>query len=72
MSDATGKLTRWRLRLSELELDVVHRARVKHYAVDALSRLPTSGADETMIDGKTTLLLLKSTQTTALQGDNPT
>lgn len=28
--DATGRLARWQLRLSEFEFDVVHRADIKH------------------------------------------
>lgn len=34
MTDAKGRLSRWRLRLSVLEYDIVHRAGVKHQAAD--------------------------------------
>lgn len=36
LADATEKLARRRLRLSELNYDVVHRAEVKHWAASAL------------------------------------
>lgn len=45
MANATGRLVCWRLRVSEFELDVVHRAVIKHQEVDVFSRLPTSNAD---------------------------
>lgn len=47
MTDATGKLARWRLKLSEFKLGVLHRAGIKHEAADALSRLPATGNNET-------------------------
>lgn len=45
MTDVTGTLAQWRLRLSELELDVVHRAVIKRQAADSLSRLETTDPD---------------------------
>lgn len=36
MADATDKSARWRLRLSELEFDIVHRAGVTHQPADIL------------------------------------
>lgn len=45
MAHATGKLTQWRLRLSELALDVVHRSGMKHQAADALSHLDYTAPD---------------------------
>lgn len=66
MSDATGKMEIWRLRLSELELDVVHRAGVKHQAAEALSRLPFSGDDETTIEDEIPLLWVENTQVMVL------
>lgn len=45
MTEATGKPARWRLRLTEFEIDIVHRAGVKRKAADALSRLNTKGVD---------------------------
>lgn len=48
--DATRKLARWRVRLSEMEFDVFHSAGTKHQATDALSRFPTTGEDGNLID----------------------
>ena len=50
LSDASGRLQRWRLRLQPFEYDIVHRPGVKHQAADALSRLPTTGTDQTDLD----------------------
>lgn len=38
---ATGKLEKWRLRLSEVKVDIFHRAGIKHQDAEALSRLKT-------------------------------
>lgn len=45
LADATCKLACWRLRLSEVEFDAVHRAVVKNQTADALWRFPTIGED---------------------------
>lgn len=42
MSDATGKLARWRLRFSELEFDAVGRTIINPKATDGLYRMETS------------------------------
>lgn len=69
MSDATGKLVRWRLRLSELEFDVLHRARIKHHAADALFRLSTTGTDETKLDDELLVRLFETVfETITVQG----
>lgn len=47
MTAATGMLDRWRLRLLELEFDMVHRLVRNQQAPGALSRLLTAGADTT-------------------------
>lgn len=43
MNDATSKLTRLQIRISELKTNIVHRAAVKHevFATNALSLLKT-------------------------------
>lgn len=43
LTNATGGLTQWSLRLPDFDFDVVHRAGLKHLAADALSRLTTTG-----------------------------
>lgn len=43
--NATGKLARWRLRLSEFEFDVVQRTSIRDQAADTLLRLETGGTD---------------------------
>lgn len=45
MPDPKGMLTRWRLRISELEFYVVHRGGNKQKAADALSRTETTDND---------------------------
>lgn len=70
ISNATGKLETYWLRLSELEFDVVQRAGSKHQAADALSWMPTSGADETTIEDEIPLLFLESHEKSRIQGDN--
>lgn len=39
LSDAFGRLARWRTRLFKLDLDIVHRAGIKLEAADVLSRI---------------------------------
>lgn len=41
LPESTNKFAGWRLRLSELTFDIVHKAGIKREAADALSRLPT-------------------------------
>lgn len=45
MSDTTVRQARWRLRLFEIELEVVYRAVIVHQDAYALSRLPTTQKD---------------------------
>ena len=50
IADVSGRLARWRLRLSEFDFEVVHRPGVKHQAADALSRMQTNGEDASRMD----------------------
>lgn len=45
MSEASGKLVHYRLRLLQFDFDAVHRAGVKRLAGDALLCLETGGVD---------------------------
>ncbi|MGH0053544.1 MAG: Ty3/Gypsy family RNase HI domain-containing protein, partial [Sphaerochaetaceae bacterium] len=48
ITDPSGRLMRWRLRLSEYDFDAQYKKGLKNCQADALSRLPTNG--ETSID----------------------
>ena len=45
LSDPSGRLMRWRLRLSEFDFEIQYRPRSVHQVPDALSRLITPGSD---------------------------
>lgn len=56
VTKATGKMERRWYRLSELELDIVYVADVKHQTVNALPRLNTKAYDRTpLADGASVL-----------------
>lgn len=42
----TGCLARWRLRLLELDFEVVHQPRTHHQAIDVMLRLPKETVGE--------------------------
>lgn len=50
LTDSTGQRARWRVRLSQLELNVVHRAGIKHWAADGLSPLETASKDRNPLE----------------------
>lgn len=56
MTDATGKLARFCLRLSELSFEVVPQADVKHQAADAIFCLPTTGIYEHLLEDNVPVL----------------
>ena len=58
LSDATGRLQRWSLRLQQFEYVINHRPGVQHRAADALSRLATTGLDQTEIDDDLPVLMV--------------
>lgn len=58
--DATSKLAQLHPRLSEKEIDVVHRAGIKHQAADALSYLATTGEDWNSIDDALLVMAVSS------------
>ena len=52
LTDPSGRLTRWRLRLSEFDYEVTYRPGRVHQVPDALSRISTSGTDNSPVDDK--------------------
>lgn len=58
MTDETGKLAHWLLRLSKLEFDAVHRAGIKHQTAEALSRFPTTGNDKMLLNNDVPVLTI--------------
>jgi hypothetical protein len=52
LSDAQGRLARWRLRLSEFTFKVEYHASVAHHAADAMSRLPHQAVPSDPIEEK--------------------
>ena len=50
LTNATGQLMRWRLRIREFDFETEHRPRLKHLAHDALSRVDSNGHDTTTLD----------------------
>ena len=49
-TDVSGRLARWRLRLSEFSFSVEYKKGLKNTIADAMSRLATTGLDDTPID----------------------
>lgn len=49
LSDGTDRLARWNLRPSEFDFDVVHRAGIKHQAVNEISCVRTTVEDQTYL-----------------------
>lgn len=49
IADAANRVGRSRLRLFELELELVRRVGIIHQAADVLSRLKTIGADASFV-----------------------
>lgn len=61
LADATGRLARWRLRLSEFDVDVRHRAGIKHQAADVHSRLTNTEKDQASIKDNSPIAVLETT-----------
>lgn len=64
LSNASGALARWCVRLSELNCDIAHRACVQHKAANALSRLSTDGEGKTSVEDYLSVCSVKKTQVT--------
>ena len=58
IDDPTGRLIRWRLRLSEFDYTIAYRPGRVHQVSDALSRIPTEGVDTQPLDDDIPCLLV--------------
>ena len=58
LSDAQGRLARWRLRLAEFDFKVEYHPGSAHHAADALSRLPHQPVPAQPIDLEIPVLAL--------------
>jgi hypothetical protein len=72
LSDAQGRLERWRLRLSEFTFKVEYHPGAAHHAADALSRLPHQAVPPEPIEDEIPVRSI-SAQTTrnSITQDNP-
>lgn len=70
---ASDKLSRCRERYLEFEFDIVHSAGIKHEAADAISSLPTDGADNIKLNDDILVLAIttKTTKTTNTDKSKP-
>lgn len=57
-ADPTRKLTRCRLRLWELEFDIVYPASIKHRGADVLSHCKAKVESRTPLDGNVSVLII--------------
>lgn len=61
-TDVTEELARWRLKLSEPDFEVVHRACVKRQVVETILRLPTFGMGEYLLEDDVSVLVVIKAQ----------
>ena len=50
LTDVTGRLARWRLRLLEFDISVEYKKGIKNKLADAISRIPTEGETDVSAD----------------------
>lgn len=58
LTDTTGRLARWRLRLPRFSFDVIHRTEVKHQTANVFSRLLATGNGNTPLEDDLLLLAI--------------
>lgn len=63
-------LTRWKLRIRQLYLEVIYRRGVKKPAPDGLFRLDTGGKDETKLDDDISVMTLSKVDSKAFATSN--
>lgn len=62
MADATGKVVRWRRRLSEFDFQVFQRTGIRHHAADIISRLSSIRMDESLLEEDVPVLTITDTK----------
>ena len=70
VNDPSGRLMRWRLRLSEFDFDVEHKKGKANTQADALSRLTTLGETALDVDDEIPCFLLDMTHDTAASAND--
>ena len=70
-TDGTGRLMRWRLRLSEFDFEVKYKKGSTNSVADCLSRLSTRGETVTEIDDEIPCFVLDEEQEQESDGDPP-
>lgn len=66
LTDVSGRLARFRLRLSKLDFEVQYRPSVKHQLAAGMSRLRTDGNDSGKLDDAVICFVVESTTETGL------
>lgn len=62
MTDAIGKLESWHPRLSESYFEVVHLVGIKQQTADDISRLRTTGVDESPVEDDVLVFIITEAQ----------
>jgi hypothetical protein len=60
LSDAQGRLARWRLRLAEFDFQVEYRPGANHHAADAMSRIPHQPVPDDAIEVEIPVLTVEA------------
>ncbi len=71
LSDAQGRLARWRLRLAEFIFKVEYHPGAAHYAADAMSRLPHQPVPREPIEEDIPVCMIRPDNPSALEENSP-